>query len=173
MRIRGPYLPTPSPTALPPTLVVPEPFLSYLGGEGWTQRLPMAEEVMFAPHFDYGWALAKESWSPPAAPGSCFLRVRAPGLTMRRGGSSAYTGFSHHTRKTTELGQEARLKPSSKHFSPHGAPSCPEGSVSSESLSALTGLIQARTAQRGRESWQRNPGAARKPGISVSKMRLL
>lgn len=54
-----------------------------------------------------------ESWSYTPAPTFHFLRVRAraPELTMRGGGSSAYRGFSHPRRKTPELGQETRLKP--------------------------------------------------------------
>jgi hypothetical protein len=64
-----------------------------------------------AHHQALTWSM-EESWNhTPAA--TCQLSQgegKGPGAYNTWKGSSAYTGFSHPRRKTSELGQEARLK---------------------------------------------------------------
>lgn len=66
------------------------------------------------------------------------------------GGSSAYTGFSHPRRKTTELGQEARVKPPPEGLSHYRTPSSLEGEVSKGSAQTFSGA--------GQQGWAEFPG---------------
>lgn len=89
------------------------------------------------------WPLGRrkmESHTNPHLPCFLWVRARAPGAYNAWGGSSAYTGFSHPRRKTTELGQDARLKPPPSGLSPCRTPSSLEGKVSNGSAHAFSRL---------------------------------